>query len=186
MLTFYTGDEGSAVYVDRVQTSIGTLKVVGSENGICEVSWLGLEDYGQEEARSSGASVPDELLLAAKGWVNEACVQLRQYFAGKRTEFTLQVCVHGTAFQEQVWRSLAAIPFAQTRSYKDIAVSVGRPQAVRAVGQANRRNPVSVVIPCHRVIGSGGQLTGYAGHHVNIKQDLLDLEQKAWVRLSVG
>jgi methylated-DNA-[protein]-cysteine S-methyltransferase len=93
----------------------------------------------------------------------EAERQLNDYFAGKLRKFSLRFDFAGTEFQKEVWRALAAIPFGETRSYGDIARQIGRPKAVRAVGAANGRNPISIIVPCHRVIGSNGKLTGFAG-----------------------
>jgi methylated-DNA-[protein]-cysteine S-methyltransferase len=89
--------------------------------------------------------------------------QLREYFAGQRHEFALKLDLAGTAFQRKVWNALLTIPFGETRSYGQIARQIGNPNAVRAVGAANGRNPVSIIAPCHRVIGSTGKLTGFAG-----------------------
>ncbi|MGR5132413.1 methylated-DNA--[protein]-cysteine S-methyltransferase [Vibrio alfacsensis] len=105
-----------------------------------------------------------------------AVVQLAEYFSGLRNEFDLPLAATGTAFQTQVWRALTTIPYGETWSYQDLANAIGNPKAVRAVGLANGRNPISIVVPCHRVIGKSGKLTGYAGG-VERKQRLLALEQ---------
>jgi methylated-DNA-[protein]-cysteine S-methyltransferase len=101
--------------------------------------------------------------------------QLAEYFAGTRDRFELDLEFHGTEFQKKVWHALLTIPFGQTRSYLDIATQIGNPAAVRAVGAANGRNPISIVAPCHRVIGSSGSLTGFAGG-LEAKALLLTLE----------
>lgn len=106
----------------------------------------------------------------------EATRQLTEYFAGQRTEFDLQLSPSGTDFQRQVWEALTEIPYGETRSYGQLATAIGRPGASRAVGAANSRNPVSIVVPCHRVIGASGMLTGYSGGPER-KQFLLDLER---------
>jgi methylated-DNA-[protein]-cysteine S-methyltransferase len=103
--------------------------------------------------------------------------QLEEYFAGRRTDFDLPLAPTGTAFQQQVWAALREIPYAQTRSYGQLAGSLGKPGASRAVGLANGRNPISIVVPCHRVIGADGSLTGYGGG-AERKQTLLDLERR--------
>lgn len=116
------------------------------------------------------------------GWVRddgsfpEVRRQLTEYFAGSRTTFDLELEVRGTTFQKSVLQALQTIPFGQTRTYKDIAELVGSPKAVRAVGAANGSNPIPIIIPCHRVIGSNGKLTGFGGG-LPAKQYLLDLEQ---------
>lgn len=102
--------------------------------------------------------------------------QLDHYFAGQRRSFDWPLAPAGTAFQQQVWQALLAIPYGQTRSYGQQAAAIGRPRAVRAVGAANGANPIAILIPCHRVIGSNGQLTGYVGG-LPLKAALLALEQ---------
>ncbi|WP_144631978.1 methylated-DNA--[protein]-cysteine S-methyltransferase [Bordetella genomosp. 13] len=101
--------------------------------------------------------------------------QLAEYFSGQRDRFDLELDFAGTAFQKQVWQALLAIPYGQTRTYREIAVQIGKPDAVRAVGAANGRNPISIIAPCHRVIGSSGKLTGFAGG-LERKAQLLALE----------
>lgn len=103
--------------------------------------------------------------------LKKAAEQLAEYFDGHRQDFELPLAARGTAFQQQVWRALISIPFGQTGSYLDIARKIGNPAAVRAVGAAKSKNPLSIVVPCHRIIGSNGTLTGYAG----------GLERKAWL-----
>lgn len=104
--------------------------------------------------------------------------QLGEYFAGERTAFDVDVELHGTSFQQRVWNALREIPYGQTISYGELALRIDQPSAVRAVGLANGRNPVSVIVPCHRVIGANGTLTGYGGG-VERKRLLLDLEAEA-------
>ena len=104
------------------------------------------------------------------------CVrQLDKYFAGKLRKFSLDLAPQGTLFQREVWDALLQIPYGETRSYQDIAHAIGNPKAVRAVGNSNARNPIAIIIPCHRVIGANGKLTGYAGG-LAYKRALLDLE----------
>jgi methylated-DNA-[protein]-cysteine S-methyltransferase len=110
------------------------------------------------------------------GILEEALGQLGEYFAGARYQFDLPISPRGTEFQRGVWDALVRIPYARTATYSDIASMVGHPKAARAVGQANNRNPIPVVIPCHRVIGSGGALVGYRGG-LEVKQRLLELER---------
>jgi methylated-DNA-[protein]-cysteine S-methyltransferase len=102
--------------------------------------------------------------------------ELNEYFAGERREFTMPLDLRGTAFQLACWQALLAIPYGETCSYGDIARAIGHPQAFRAVGMSNNRNPVAIVVPCHRVIASGGSLCGYGGG-LDIKRKLLDLER---------
>jgi methylated-DNA-[protein]-cysteine S-methyltransferase len=107
--------------------------------------------------------------------LDAVCRQLDEYFAGKRRQFELRLVPKGTAFQQAVWQALLAIPYGRTCSYSELASVIGRPKAVRAVGTANGANPISIIVPCHRVIGRDGSLTGYAGG-LPRKQQLLELE----------
>ena len=108
--------------------------------------------------------------------LSTAVTQLEQYFAGERTEFDLEVELHGTPLERRVWEEVSAIPYGETATYAEIARRIGRPDACRAVGRANGRNPLAVIVPCHRVVGSDGSLTGYAGG-LEMKRALLDLER---------
>ncbi|MEE8522805.1 MAG: methylated-DNA--[protein]-cysteine S-methyltransferase [Thermoanaerobaculia bacterium] len=110
-----------------------------------------------------------------RGPAAPAVEQLREYFAGERRHFDLDLAPRGSGFQQQVWRYLTGIPFGETRSYGEIAEHLGRPGAARAVGRANATNPIPIVVPCHRVVGADGSLTGYVGG-LAIKQGLLELE----------
>jgi methylated-DNA-[protein]-cysteine S-methyltransferase len=111
----------------------------------------------------------------------EAAAQLQEYFAGQRTDFDLPLTLAGTPFQRQVWDALRAIPYGRTVSYGQLAQRLGRPSAARAVGLANGRNPVGIIVPCHRVVGAGGALTGYGGG-LERKRQLLDLERSVSAR----
>jgi len=120
---------------------------------------------------------PADFEAAETPLLRKAAKQLREYFDGNRTVFDFPLSPHGTDFQISVWKALQTIPIGETRSYQDIAAMVGNPKASRAVGMANNKNPIAIVIPCHRVIGKNGTLTGYAGG-LSIKQYLLEMEQK--------
>ncbi|WP_188455511.1 methylated-DNA--[protein]-cysteine S-methyltransferase [Virgibacillus oceani] len=131
-------------------TLIGVLEITGTDEAV--ISILFTEENKVDEDQEE---VPPVL---------EVCKQqLDEYFKGTRSEFTFSYRLEGTAFQKKVWNALKEIPYAKTGSYKDIAVSIGNEKAIRAVGNANGKNKLSIVIPCHRVIGSDGKLTGYAG-----------------------
>ena len=108
---------------------------------------------------------------------NQVTEQLDQYFRQERQDFDLSIDPKGTAFQRQVWQQLTQIPYGTTASYQDVATRIGKPKACRAVGMANRCNPIPIIIPCHRVIGKNGTLTGFGGG-LDIKQDLLNLEAR--------
>jgi len=107
--------------------------------------------------------------------LQKAAEELEEYFVGKRKTFDLPLAPKGTEFQQKVWKALCTIPYGQTRSYKDIAIQVGNERACRAVGMANNRNPIMIMIPCHRVIGANGKLVGYGGG-LDVKEKLLSLE----------
>lgn len=130
-----------------INTPLGTAKIKGDENGISVISIL------QEGEISK--TIPLELKDAVK--------QLEEYFAGKRTGFTFSINPKGTEFQQKVWKALLEIPYGKTTSYMDLSKKLGDVKAIRAVASANGKNPLWIVVPCHRVIGSDGSLTGYAG-----------------------
>lgn len=125
----------------------------------------------------TGDELPGDTQLCETPLLKEAVRQLKSYFAGELKEFTLPLEPNGTAFMKQVWSALCEIPYGKTATYKDIAEKVGNPKGARAVGLANNRNPIPIFIPCHRVIGADGSLTGYRGG-LDIKKKLLDLEKK--------
>lgn len=146
---------------------LGLIKLVGTGGGIMALEFVEESDMAVEP--SSSSSIPACL---------KNCVhQLDCYFQGQATDFDLPVQPQGTAFQQIVWHALADIPFGQTTTYQAIARKIGRPQAMRAVGAANGKNPISIILPCHRVIGSNGKLTGYGGGLWR-KQWLLEHEAK--------
>src|SRR5919106_5945924 len=151
-----------------IDSPLGPLKLVASDAGLAAILWQ--DESTARVLPSSPVEDPDHPVLV------ETERQLRAYFAGRLTTFSLPLDFQGTAFQKSVWQALLTIPFGETRSYAEIARQIGRPTAVRAVGAANGRNPISIVAPCHRVIGSNGTLTGYAGG-LAAKQHLLGLER---------
>ncbi len=146
---------------------VGTLTLVASDRGLAAVLW---ED--DDPARVPLGPLAED---AAHPVLVEAERQLAAYFAGERDTFDLPLDFCGTAFQRKVWQALLTIPFGETRSYGEIARQIGRPTAARAVGAANGRNPISIIAPCHRVLGSNGALTGFAGG-LEAKRHLLGLE----------
>jgi methylated-DNA-[protein]-cysteine S-methyltransferase len=133
------------------ESPIGKMLIVASDKGVAEISFLS----DSEEGRGVSGNAAD---------LPETCLrQLDEYFSGKRKNFDLPLDLKGTPFQLSVWRVLLLIPFGDTWSYGKVAGQIGKPKASRAVGGANHRNPVSIIVPCHRVVGSGGDLTGYGG-----------------------
>lgn len=150
-----------------LRSPVGELTLVAGNEGLVAILWE------EDDPRR----VPLGPLVEDSGHpvLAETERQLGEYFAGKRRAFDLPLDFRGTGFQKDVWRTLLEIPFGETRSYAEIAHAVGRPTAFRAVGAANGRNPISIVAPCHRVIGTNGALTGFAGG-IEAKQRLLALE----------
>ena len=124
-----------------------------------------------------GTTLPNGIKQQETPLLLQAATQIEEYFQGKRKTFKLPLKLKGTEFQKLVWDALLTIPYGETRSYSEIACQIGRPKASRAVGMANHRNPVAIVVPCHRVIGKNGSLTGYAGG-LDKKERLLDLERR--------
>ncbi len=119
--------------------------------------------FGRDRAFAEDLTEPDEEIAWTDGRRSPARRQLEEYFQGRRREFELDLAPRGTPFQQSVWRALCDVPFGATTSYSEIAETIGRPTAVRAVGAANGKNPIAIVVPCHRIIGRDGSLTGYAG-----------------------
>ncbi|GGX88685.1 methylated-DNA--protein-cysteine methyltransferase [Litchfieldella qijiaojingensis] len=154
-------DTTSAPYLDYYQppgeTPLGLLRIRASEEGLTEVTFVETRD---EPPRPHPHT-------------QRCCEQLAEYFEGQRQDFDLPLAPQGTPFQQNVWAQLTKIPFGETCSYAEIAERIGQLTAMRAVGAANGRNPLAIVVPCHRVIGRNGQLTGYAG----------GLERKRWLLL---
>jgi len=150
-----------------IESPVGTLTLVASDAGLVAILWP--NDRPGRVQLGPLDEDPDHPVLV------ETALQLDAYFAGTLTRFTMDLDFQGTDFQKQVWAALLTIPFGETRSYAQIAQQIGRPAAVRAVGAANGRNPLSIVAPCHRVVGSNGALTGFAGG-LDAKRLLLDLE----------
>ncbi len=157
-------------YVYKVADSpVGELKLVASDRGLAAILWQ--NDDPLRVRLSPLAEYPDHPILV------ETERQLAAYFAGRLKTFTVPLDFRGTEFQKSVWQALLTIPFGETRSYGQIARQIGRPKAIRAVGAANGRNPISIIAPCHRVIGSTGALTGFAGG-LAVKERLLGIERR--------
>lgn len=151
------------LYYVELETIVGQVYIIADEDAIVEIQFA-------QENKSLGDAQQQETPL-----LHEAKRQLEEYFAGQRASFSLPLNPQGTEFQKKVWQQLEAIPYGETRSYGQIAAAVGNPKACRAVGGANHNNPIAIVIPCHRVIGANGKLTGYGGG-LDIKEKLLKLE----------
>jgi methylated-DNA-[protein]-cysteine S-methyltransferase len=173
-------------------TPFGNLTVHTVYAGLCGIRWgemthgvfhyrggrpFNFTDEGPVILESNRSQSPDELDVAVQ-YAETAIHQLRDYFEGRRRSFSLPLVHQGTDFRNDVWKALGTIPYGKTCSYKDIAAAIGRPLAVRAVGQANRHNPYPIIVPCHRVMGADGRAVGYNGNHVDLKMALIDLERE--------
>ena len=150
-----------------IDSPVGKLKLVAKDAKLVAILW----------ENDKPKRVPLDLLQEEKTHpvLLETARQLNEYFAGKRNHFELDLDFSGTEFQKKVWEALLTIPFGETRSYSEIAIQIGNARAVRAVGAANGKNPISIIAPCHRVIGASGALTGFAGG-LGVKKLLLTLE----------
>jgi methylated-DNA-[protein]-cysteine S-methyltransferase len=147
--------------MEAVETPIGTLWLSATREALTAVAFAG---------RTREAGGP-----GSRSVLTEAAAQLKAYFAGELERFDLPLAPQGTDFQRSVWAAVGAIPYGETATYSELSAAVGRPRACRAVGAANGRNPLAIIVPCHRVVGSTGALTGYAGG-LERKRALLDLE----------
>ncbi len=150
-----------ALHYVFLESPIGRLRLLSNGSALVRIEFL-------DRHQADGKEHRDPVLA-------QASRELEAYFAGKRRRFSVPLEAHGTAFQQRVWEALRAIPYGELRSYRDIAERLGNPKAVRAVGAANGRNPIPIIVPCHRVVGSDGQLTGFAGG-LSVKRALLALE----------
>lgn len=160
--------KGGMTYAHRIMASpVGELTLVATNKGLTAILWEN-DRPGRVPLGETREDRDNPVLIEAER-------QIAAYFAGELTEFTIALDFAGTEFQKSVWAALLTIPFGETRSYAEIAHQIGKPKAVRAVGAANGRNPISIIAPCHRVIGSNGSLTGFAGG-LEAKQLLLTLE----------
>lgn len=149
---------------------IGSFRIVDNGEAITQISLMGKHGGTRAQAEEAAAAKEEETSL-----IRKASEQLREYLAGERREFDLPLAPQGTEFQRKAWAELCRIPYGETRSYKQIAEAIGSPKGFRAVGMANNRNPIIIVIPCHRVIGANGGMVGYGGG-LEVKEKLLALE----------
>lgn len=156
----------ATLHQTRIESPIGELTLIASDAGLRRISWPDEDSADRDEAAFDDAHP----VLAA------AAAQLDEYFAGDRHEFDLPFDLIGTDFQREAWLALADVPYGETTSYGEQAERIGRPGASRAVGAANGKNPIPIVLPCHRIVGADGSLTGFAGG-LDLKQKLLAHEQ---------
>ena len=161
-------------YFKRTETPVGELKLIASERGLAAILWEG-DDPTRVRLEPQVEDKDNDILVEAER-------QLKSYFDGTLKVFDVPLDFVGTEFQTSVWRALLKIPFGQTRTYTQIAKQIGHPTAARAVGAASGKNPVSIMAPCHRVVGANGNLTGFAGG-LETKELLLALERDGGLRL---
>ena len=154
-------------YHTYISSPLGTILLTADDHGLTGINF---QDAG-------GAKKPSRDSVESDAPFMDAKYQISAYFRGELREFNLKLSLSGTAFQRCVWKALCSIPYGETISYRELATRIGKPAACRAVGAANGRNPLPIVVPCHRVIGSNGHLTGYYGG-THLKQYLLNLEAR--------
>jgi methylated-DNA-[protein]-cysteine S-methyltransferase len=163
-----------SLFYKAMPSPVGKLKLIASAKGLVAILWE--NDPPRRVRLGELTENPQHLVLV------QTERELGEYFVARRKQFTIPLDMRGTRFQNNVWKALLAIPFGETRSYGQLATQLGNPRATRAVGAANGRNPLSIVVPCHRVIGSSGKLSGFAGG-LETKARLLDLEKNG-IRIS--
>ena len=156
------------LYFHNLDTIIGNIFIVKSEKGLRSIEII--------EEKWKDFSNKHKLIENKDKCINEI-IQLQEYFAGNRKEFDLTFDIKGTDFRNKVWMELLKIPYGEVKSYSDIAKAIGNEKAVRAIGQANKANPIPIIIPCHRVIGKNQKLIGYAGNHTDIQEKLINFER---------
>ncbi|MBF0706948.1 MULTISPECIES: methylated-DNA--[protein]-cysteine S-methyltransferase [Bacillaceae] len=169
--------EKQVIHYGEFLSPIGAITLFASPNGVSRLDFGCAEDvlpiaetwYKKHHVKAD--------LVFNSDIIEPIVMQLEEYFSGKRRFFDLKLDKVGTIFQQKVWNNLSEIPYGETRSYRDVAVGISAPKAVRAIGSANNRNPIPIIVPCHRVIGSNGALVGYGGG-VDKKEYLLSLEQQ--------
>lgn len=162
-------------YFSFYSSFLGEILLQGTNQGLTQLSFISksnLEEIKKDMLKNK--------IEKNESFFKKACLQLDEYFAGKRKHFTLKLAPVGTTFQQRVWKALKDIPYGTTQSYLDIANNIDNPKAVRAVGRANGLNPIPLIIPCHRVIGASGKLTGYA-YGLELKAQLLTLENAPFI-----
>ncbi|MFD2761667.1 methylated-DNA--[protein]-cysteine S-methyltransferase [Lentibacillus juripiscarius] len=165
------------LYYDEVETPVGTMLIVGDGENIVRVEYGSFQSMNNKMAAWVKRYFPDRSFVHSPEQVEQAKQELQEYFHGARQAFSFPFKFHGTPFQKQIWQALYDfIPYGETTAYKGIAQAIGNPKAVRAAGGAVNKNPLSIVVPCHRVIGADGKMIGYGGG-LDKKEFLLALEK---------
>ncbi len=163
------------IKTSKIKTPIGNMLTGATSNGICLFEFMDVEDRLAKQVAHLEKTRSRKIEMGESPLFNQLKIELEEYFAGTRQTFDVPLDFEGTYFQEQAWNALIKIPYGETRSYQDQANAINNPKAVRAVAGANHRNKISILIPCHRVIGKDGSLTGYGGE-IWRKEFLLKLE----------
>jgi methylated-DNA-[protein]-cysteine S-methyltransferase len=156
------------------KSPVGNLPLISNADALIALLW--------ENDLATRVKIPDALVDEDNDILLETKKQLDEYFAGSRKIFNIPLCMNGTNFQKMIWKELQSIPYGDTRSYGELAKRIHQPTASRAVGAANGKNPISIIVPCHRVIGTNGKLTGFAGG-IDVKKKLLELESAEHISL---
>ncbi|MDB5054864.1 MAG: [Fe-S]-binding protein [Bacilli bacterium] len=167
----------NSIYYEEISSPIGPLVLCATENGLCHIEFATYKEAEEILHKWSRKLLGHERYIRDRAVLGQVIEQLKNYFSGALVHFNLPLDMQGTIFQRNVWQALTTIPYGETRSYKQIAEEIGNPNAVRAVGGANNRNPLPIIVPCHRVIGANGEMVGYGGG-LPIKQFLLDHESQ--------
>lgn len=157
------------LYFWKLDTIVGKIYIIKSEKGLRDIEII------EENFESFNKKYK---LIEDKDKCQDVIIQIEEFFSGDRKEFDLVFDIEGTDFRKKVWMELLKIPYGEVRSYSDIAKAIGNEKAVRAIGQANKANPIPIIIPCHRVIGKNNKLIGYAGSHTDIQEKLINFEKK--------
>lgn len=168
--------EPESIIAEEIASPIGTLLAAVSSKGLCLLEFADVEDRLKRHVNQLEKNMETRISFGESALIQQLKNQLTEYFNGKRKTFDIALDFHGTEFQTNAWDALLKIPYGETRSYKDQAIAIHKPTAVRAVAGANNRNKISIVIPCHRVIGKNGSMTGYGGELWR-KEFLLKLEK---------
>ena len=164
------------IFSSTIETPIGQMRACANHEGVCLLEFIERKDLSKQ-VENLKKNLKSEIITGTNEYLEKLKKQLAEYFSGKRENFNLPFVMTGTVFQQKVWKTLLEIPFGKTMTYKELTNQIGDPKAIRAVAGANGANKMAIIIPCHRVIGSDGNLTGYAGG-IWQKQWLLEHESE--------
>jgi len=170
------GKTVETIIAEEIETPVGKLLAAATEQGLCLLEFADVEDRLKRHVSQLEKNFNTTITKGESATIQQLKTELSEYFNGERKSFDINLDYRGTEFQESSWKALLKIPYGETRSYKDQAIAINKPAAVRAVANANNRNKISIVIPCHRVIGKNGSMTGYGGE-IWRKEFLLKLEK---------